>query len=250
MKRKSASADQEGDAAHNKRVRIGGLDWGDVQAESGWHQLLTADTRTHVLRNLDVISLVAMSCASKRDCAGTRALRGEYYVDGKRIPRLAGRDYTSFVAHSRIYHEGYLREIWIKPSFYPTDVFRTLLRWASEPTRTTRDECLAYAEWFGQHFPPMQSADWDEFVRYRVLEGADDVLEDLLNRFYSPTSSHSIAPRLLLSRNALPAWLRLERWGNRAKIAYHLVRGYIDSLAATDKELRERDPYALALRTQ
>ncbi len=248
MKRKS-TPDQERDAAHTKRVRIGGLDWGDAQVESVWHQILTADARTHVLRNLDVISLVAVSCASKRDCAGTRALRGEYYVDGKRMPRLGWRGgWTEAVARSRIYHEGYLREIGHGGSFNPTDVFRTLLcRPAADAAK--RDECLAYAEWLGRQFPPTQCADWDDFVHHRIKEGRIDILDDLLKRFYSPSSPHSIGPRLLLSQDALPMKHQLEDY-DKGQVAYALVRAYIDSLAATDEELRERVPYTLALHAQ
>jgi hypothetical protein len=77
----------------------------DPQAESAWHQVLHSDARTLVLRNLDVVSLVAVSCASKRDNHGTRQLRGEYYVDGKRMPRIPrGTAWITVLKRWRVEH--------------------------------------------------------------------------------------------------------------------------------------------------
>jgi len=235
------------DASLGKKKRVGGDGDAvktspppDPQTESVWHQVLDHDTRTRILRELDVISLVAVSIASKMDLWGTRALRGEYYVDGKRMPRFRKcLPWVAVVKSRSVMHAGYLFERRSKQSLHPTLVFRELLLDACKsfyPWLIQRN--LDYAEWFARHFPPVQSADWDVFVWKAVMRGEVSLLEVLLERFYSEGNARCIEPILLLSHRAKLS-RRPKEEGSRRR-AYDIVNKYLRTHPVTAATLGAR----------
>jgi hypothetical protein len=127
-----------------------------------------------------------------------------------------------------------------KKSLHPTLAFRELLLAAAAATLGARESKVRgnYAMWFGLHFPPQQTADWDTFVWRCVNRGEATVLRLLLERFYNPTSPDSIGCTLQLSRRA--GLSRRPKAEGRRRDAYDIVHKYLRAHPTTAAILAAR----------